>query len=313
MSYLSRIVASTALIAAFTATASAKIERVVEKTFQVQPGVHIKVVTSGGDIHVTSNSGTEVKIVAKEHIRASSDAEADEILTKLDLSLSQSGNQVVATAAFDKGVGFHFGNWPPVQVEFYVTVPSSASAELKTSGGDVAIGDLDGDVRVRTSGGNIRIGKIGGEIDAQTSGGNVNLGEGHGSTKLSTSGGNIEADLIVGPAELETSGGDIKVDSVKNTLSAHTSGGDVKAGFDNPLKGDCTLSTSGGEVRAVIGKNVGFHIDASTSGGEVDASGITITLEHGRIGRSSLTGSINGGGPELKLRSSGGDIKVSSR
>jgi hypothetical protein len=98
-----------------------------------------------------------------------------------------------------------------------------------------------------------------------------------------------------------------------NTLSARTSGGDVKAGFDGPLKGDCVLSTSGGEVKASVGKDVGFHLDASTSGGEVDAAGVTITIDHGGIGRSSLSGQVNGGGPVLKLRSSGGDIKVITR
>jgi DUF4097 and DUF4098 domain-containing protein YvlB len=313
MPIISRIIASAGLIAAFTATASAKIERVVEKTFEVQQGVHIKVATSGGDIHVLSTTGSEVKIVAKEHIRADSDEEADAILKKLNLDISQSGSEVEATAAYEKSMGFHVGNWPPVQVEFYVTVPTSSSAELKTSGGDVDVGDLDGSVHVRTSGGNIKLARIGGEIDAETSGGNVTLDEGRSNTRLSTSGGNISADKIVGPADLETSGGDIKVDSVMNTLSAHTSGGDVKAGFDNALKGDCTLSTSGGEVRAVIGKDVGFHIDASTSGGEVDVSGLTITIEHGRIGRSSISGQINGGGPDLKLRSSGGDIKITGR
>jgi hypothetical protein len=117
---------------------------------------------------------------------------------------------------------------------------------------------------------------------------------------------------MVGPSDLRTSGGDIKVDSVENTLKAETSGGDVKAGFEGGLKGDCVLSTSGGQVKASVGKDVAFHLDASTSGGQVDAAGLTITIDHGGMGRSSLAGLVNGGGPVLKLRSSGGDIEVST-
>jgi putative adhesin len=313
MSQLSRFAAVACILAAFAAPASAKIERVVEKSFTVQPGVHLRVSTSGGDIHVVTSSDPVVKVVAKEHIRAGSEAEADEVLKKLDLTIEQDGNDVVATASYENGVGFHLGSWPPVQVEFVVTVPAGASAELKTSGGDVTVGDLGGAVHARTSGGNIKLGSIGGDIDASTSGGNVVLEEGRGSVRLSTSGGNVSADRVIGPADLDTSGGDIRVDSVQNTLKARTSGGDVRASFDGALKGDCSLSTSGGEVKASVAKNAAFQLDASTSGGEVDAAGITITIDHGGMGRSSLSGQVNGGGPVLRLRSSGGDIRVVTR
>ena len=267
----------------------------------------------GGDVHIVTSAGSVVSVVAKEHIRAGSEADADKVLEKLDLNISQSGNEVVASATYESGVGFHFGSWPPVQVDFVITAPASASAELKTSGGDVKVGDLEGAVRARTSGGDIKLGSIGGEVDASTSGGNVSLVEGRGTVKLSTSGGNVTAERIVGPADLRTSGGDIKIESVENTLTAQTSGGDVKAGFKGALKGDCELSTSGGEVKAMVSRDAAFHLDAATSGGEVNASGLTITIDRGGTGRSSLSGQVNGGGPLLKLRSSGGNIDVVTR
>ncbi len=312
MPILTRSIAAGGILAVLTATASAKIERVVEKSFQVQPGVHLTVSTSGGEIRVIPSSDSVVKVVAKEHIRASSEADADALLLKLDLVIEQRGDGVVATAAYKEG-GIHFGSWPPVQVDFIVTVPSRASVDLKTSGGDIVVGDLDGTVKAHTSGGEIELGKIGADIDAHTSGGNVRLDEGRGSVKLSTSGGNISAGRVAGPADLRTSGGDIRVDAVENTLSAHTSGGDVRAVFAGPLRGDCSLSTSGGEVKATVAQGAGFQLDASTSGGEVNAAGITITIDRGGMGKSSLSGAVNGGGPLLKLHSSGGDIVVASR
>lgn len=312
MPSLTRIVAACALIGALTSAASAKIERTVEKTFQVQPGVHLRVSTSGGEIRVSPSSSPEVRIVAREHIRASSDAEADELLKDLELTLEQNGNEVAAVASY-KGSGFHLGFWPPVQVDFIVTVPASAVADLKTSGGDIIVGDLDGNLRARTSGGGIKLGRMGGDVEASTSGGDVELESAHGRSRLSTSGGNVSVRNAAGPCDLRTSGGDIRVDSVASTLDADTSGGNVRAGFDGPLKGDCTLSTSGGEVKATVGQNVAFHLDARTSGGDVNAAGITITITQGGVGKSSLAGDVNGGGPLLKLRTSGGDIEVVAR
>jgi hypothetical protein len=112
---------------------------------------------------------------------------------------------------------------------------------------------------------------------------------------------------------VHTSGGNIKAAQVENTFEAKTSGGNVTAGFVGGLRGDCLLSTSGGRVKVTVEPTAGFRLDASTSGGGVEAEGFTITIEKGGVGKSRLSGAVNGGGPVLKLRSSGGDIVVSKR
>jgi len=302
------------LLALTSLSAHAKIERVVEKTFTVQPDGVLKVETHGGDISVVTSADSTVKVVAHERIRASSEAEADDILKKLTLTIEQEAGGVSAAAKYEKQLpGFHWGSWPPVQVDFTVTVPAHYNVQLHTSGGDVTVGDLVGKVDARTSGGDVTLGRISGAIDAGTSGGNVRLEEGLGEVKLGTSGGDISVGRAVGSTDLGTSGGNIEIKSVENTLHAATSGGDVRAGFAGPFKGDCKLSTSGGRVKVTVDKGVAFDLDASTSGGDVDASGLTITIEKGGAGRSRLSGKVNGGGPLLKLRSSGGDVVVQTR
>lgn len=294
--------------------AHAKIERTVEKTFTVQPGGTLHVETQGGNIHVQPSTDSVVKVIAKQKINASTEAEADELLEKLTLTMEQTGNDVTAAAKYERRPsGFNFGSWPPVHVDFIVTVPASFATDLKTSGGNLVVGDLEGKVNARTSGGNVTLGTIGSVIDASTSGGNVSLTEGKADVKLRTSGGNITVGQVRGSAELDTSGGDIKVESVENTLRARTSGGNVRAGVFGLLKGDCELHTSGGSVTAVIDKSAAFRLDASTSGGRVIAEGLTITIEKSNHGKSSLSGNVNGGGSLLKLRSSGGNVTVKTR
>lgn len=289
----------------------AKITRTVAKTFTVQPGGNFKAATQGGDITVKTADITEVRITAKQVIRASTEKEADEILQDLTLTLEQNGNDILAEAKFEKGrSGWHFGNWPPVNVSFEVTVPRHFNLNLNTSGGDITAGSVTGNVRARTSGGSMKFDRVDGEIDAHTSGGDIVLKEGTARAKLGTSGGNIEIDRAGGPTEVSTSGGDIAINSVTQLISATTSGGNVRATLTEPLKQDAVLSTSGGDVRVRIVKGAGFELDASTSGGGVRAEGLTITIAKGGVGKSRLVGSVNGGGPRLKLRSSGGDISV---
>lgn len=294
--------------------AAARIERVVEKSFNVTAAGTLRVETQGGEIRITPSKDNVVKVTAKQRIRADSDAEADDLLKKLELTIEQSGNDVSAKAKYEKQpISFRFGSWPPVNVDFIISVPQDFITDLHTSGGGITIGDLKGKVNARTSGGGIKLGKMGGEVVAKTSGGSISLEESGGSVDLDTSGGNITVGRVAGKADLSTSGGSIKIESVLGAVRANTSGGNIRAAIAGPLKDDCVLSTSGGGVNVTVDKTAAFRLDASTSGGGVDAEGLTITMERGGAGRSRLAGAVNGGGPLLKLRTSGGSIAVAAR
>jgi hypothetical protein len=295
---------------AVPAMLQAKITRTVEKTFTVHAGGTLKVQTAGGDIKVLSGPGNEVKVTAIEVIHADTDAKADELLKDLDLTIGQQGDDVTATAKYERQLGWHFGNWPPVNVSFTVTVPASYNVDLNTSGGDIGLENIRGRARLRTSGGNLRLNRVDGEVDGGTSGGNIVLHEGTASVRLNTSGGDIQVDRAGGEADLSTSGGNIVIHSVQGRLQATTSGGDIKASIEGALKGDCKLTTSGGTVEVRVDKAAAFDLKAHTSGGDVDAEGLTIAIANGGIRKSSLAGKVNGGGPELYLGSSGGDIRI---
>lgn len=271
--------------------AQAKITRVVEKSFTVQPGGTLRAGTAGGDIVVKAGTGDRVQVIARQVVRAQTEAKADEILAKLELTIEQQGNDVVAKAKYPNS-GFNFGVWPPVTVNFEVTVPASYNVELRTSGGDIRVGDLQGKVDARTSGGDIELGRIAGGVDAHTSGGDIELGAATGAVKLHTSGGDID----VGP--------------VAGAVDVSTSGGDVKATYESGPQADASFRTSGGDVEVIVPSTAAFRIDAATSGGDVKTRGLAVTVESGGERKHKLVGTVNGGGPRLTLRTSGGNITV---
>ncbi len=71
-----------------------------------------------------------------------------------------------------------------------------------------------------------------------------------------------------------------------------------------------SLSSSGGGVRVEVDPAAKLTIDASSSGGGVDCD-LPVTVR-GRMARNSLHGDLNGGGATLKLRSSGGGIRIAA-
>lgn len=160
--------------------------------------------------------------------------------------------------------------WNSLRVEFNIVVPETFDVNLRTSGGSIEVDDLTGD------------------IDADTSGGSIAVGNVHGNVQLNTSGGSIKTSDIYGEIDAHTSGGSIKVNFAKQ-----------------PIK-DASLTTSGGSITAYLPDDIAVDLDASTSGGRV-RSDFDV---NGRVKKQSIRGEINGGGPKLKLRTSGGSVTV---
>lgn len=162
-------------------------------------------------------------------------------------------------------------NWVRnLKVEFYLLIPENYNVELNSSGGSLSIEDLVG------------------ELDARTSGGSISVGN------------------IVGDVKLHTSGGSINTDTVTGNLNAHTSGGSIRVTLDKQPTEDAKLTTSGGSITAYLMSDIQLDINASTSGGRVKSD---FEID-GRVKKMSVKGSINGGGPKLTLRTSGGSIKI---
>ena len=63
-----------------------------------------------------------------------------------------------------------------------------------------------------------------------------------------------------------------------------------------------------GNQLVVVDKKFRVLTQISSHGGGVDCD-LPITIQ-GRVSRTSLRGNLNGGGPILKLRSSGGGIRI---
>ncbi len=315
MNHLPRTALAAALLSvAAAATTHAAIERRVEKAFVSQPGGTLQIETHAGNIEVVPSADMSVHVTAIERFRTDSNADADNLLQKLTLVIEQDGTQVTATARYEDGnPGFHFGSWPPVQVSFIIAAPSSYSAELRTSGGNISVAELRGHVRAHTSGGNVELGSIGGDVDASTSGGNLSLADGRGAVKMHTSGGGIALGRASGPVDVHTSGGNIRMESVENSVHASTSGGSIHARIAGSIREECSLRTSGGNVAVVLDPSAAYYLDAATSGGSVDAEGLTITIAKGGLRKSHLEGDVNGGGPLVRLSTSGGNIEIRTR
>lgn len=214
----------------------------------------------------------------------------------------------------------------------------TGNLEVRTSGGGIDIGDVAGDLIAETAGGGIRIGHGGtvfaqtggggiavegsaGQVRVKTSGGGITIDDANGPVEANTSGGGIRIRRATGPVEAHTSGGGISLEGIAGSIDASTSGGGITAELvlsdEKVSSNEVRLETGGGDIRLTLPAKIKADVDAEvrlqrsrrryriTSDFDLDIqqSGSRITAR----------GEINGGGDEVSLSTTNGDIEIRKR
>jgi DUF4097 and DUF4098 domain-containing protein YvlB len=283
------------LITALLATAAAAKD--FEQRVAAQAGGRLRVDLDSGSVVIESHDREEVRVdVLAAGVGAG----------RLDFELSAKGDNVTLR-------GRPRGWMPDVlgspHVRARVRVPSEFSVDIRTGGGAIEIEDLEGEVRVRSSGGAIEIGRIRGDVDVETSGGAIETGEVDGELRARTSGGPIRIFAVTGSVEARTSGGPIEILGAADRVDANTSGGAISVRFTEAPSG--VLETSGGDIDVEFPEDEGMDLDARTSGGSVRID--EQIAVRGRVEPTRVEAELNEGGDRLRLRTSGGDIRIRVR
>jgi DUF4097 and DUF4098 domain-containing protein YvlB len=282
----------------------------ISHAFAVRPGGELVIESDRGSIEVKTGGENKVDVMVYMEVRTGDHDRAEQVLKGFDVTFDQEGEDVYVKAKYrgDKGWRFWENSDSRLQVRFIVVVPKAYNVDLTTAGGSIYVGDLSGKARAVSSGGSLTFENIQGPVHGTTSGGSISLGKCSGAVDVNTSGGSISIGQVEGDVVAHTSGGSVTVEEVMGSIEASTSGGSVKAHISRQPKGDCRLSTSGGNVTVYLEKSIKVDVDAETSAGKVTTD-FPITIKGG-WSHSSFAGSLNGGGPELYLRTSGGNIDL---
>lgn len=211
----------------------------------------------------------------------------------------------------------------------------SGDLSLHTGGGGIEIQHANGKVSAETGGGSVRIDSGGQGAIVETGGGSVEVRQCAGVVKVSTGGGSVDLSDLGGPADIETGGGSIHLSSAKGHVHAETGGGGIElygvpsARAETGAGGitvkivntggerrDSDLETAAGDITVYIASDVAVNVRASVDMGNghkitSDFPDIHVSSEGDRWSKSlTADGSLNGGGPLLKVHTSSGDICI---
>ena len=191
---------------------------------------------------------------------------------------------------------------------------TGADSSFETAGGEIFIRETHGPVRASTAGGNIRIERSGGMVFARTAGGLIEVEQSEGVVTAESSGGSIQVNAANG-VRCESSGGTIRLRNVAGAVRAVTSAGSILAELlsGNRIE-DSTLSTHDGDITVVIASNIPLTVRArNESAGSIgriisDFPEIRVKPVAPGIAPVTADGSLNGGGPVLRIVVTSGTI-----
>ena len=300
----------------------------IKKTYDVKSGGRLNVLSDFGAIEIQTAEQETVEIVITKASKSELGGKVQEMLADFELAFEHEGPDLSVRGTFKRGSEHWQKQLNLATIHFLITVPQHYNVDLNTENSNISVADLIGDVRVKTSGGSLCFGNItgtvsghtsGGSIEAvnitddvqvRTSGGSLRFGAIRGFVSGRTSGGNIKVVDCSGGTDVRTSGGRIWLGGISRNVTARTSGGSIQAAMKAQPQSECSLRTSGGAITCTLIPNVAVDLEAKTSGGRVSTDFAVESVIQGKAPKNRLEGRINGGGPLLKLRTSGGSISL---
>lgn len=276
------------------------------ETFDITTPGDLNVETSGGHITVKGSSNNSVRVEMYVRKNGRNLLPEDNDLDDWDIDISQSGSSVQAVAKRRGSSGWNiFGKNNGLSISFVVYTPREMSTDLNTSGGHIEARGLSGNQKVSTSGGHLQLTNLKGTIDARTSGGHVEIADVQGDVDARTSGGHIDVRNSEGNLKVKTSGGHIDLADISGSVEARTSGGSISADLDT-IGQFVELRTSGGNVEIRVPENIGLDLN-------LEGSYVSTNLQNfsGEVDRDEVHGKLNGGGPKISARTSGGTVSLS--
>lgn len=180
-----------------------------------------------------------------------------------------------------------------------VYIGSSKTSTIQTGAGSIQVQKCLGDLHVTSGGGNLYLGDVYGAVQAQTEGGSVRLASATGPVQVTTGGGSVTLLNLGRGAQVETGAGPVTVEFIGNhgftDSFLHTASGDVTVCFASGLPVSVHATSDMASGRGII---TDFPLNINWQGGTYSPKSL------------SAEGSINGGGPALRIRTTIGQIAV---
>lgn len=282
-----------------------------EKKFVVKPGGLLIFDADLGHGEVETGDYESVRVEFQSYFKVETAEEVEKLYDKISIEMSQTDNTVKVTVRF-AGDG-NPGERDKIRLDFKVHIPRKFNLDMHT-GGSVRLGDIDGTAKVSALGGSLTVGNVSGSLAATSKGGSLtigNVGTDNAGADLEarSEGGSTTIGHVNGRVVATTEGGSVWIKEAAAGIDANVTGGSITAYLPKTPLSDCKITANGGGIDLRLAPSVAVTIDAACTAGSV-MSDFVIAPKKGRTNSNQLKGDMNGGGPAVVLRTTGGSIHL---
>jgi hypothetical protein len=203
----------------------------------------------------------------------------------------------------------------------------SGTLDLRTRNGNVDVTDIGGAAKIENAFANTSAKNVGGDLDVENRNGNVEIDSVKGMATVANQfayvrATNVARDLRVhvrnGTVEIDHAGSDVNVESsfnnvsirdAKGAVSVTNRNGDVSVRLAEAPTKDISLSTEFSSVELDLPASSSFNMDARTRFGQIHSSFDGLNTNSQNAERT-ITGHVGQGGPNIKLDTRNGDIRL---
>jgi hypothetical protein len=310
-----------------SAQGKVKHEEKFEKTESLARDGKVEIRNISGDVEVMTWDRGEVKIDGLKISRASSMEKAKEYASKVKIEISRENGMLKVETKYPKpsikGMS--------VSVDYKVMIPSQAAINARTVSGDVILEKIGGKAAAGTKSGNVSVFGAQNGANAETVSGNVKVADVENGIYCKTASGNVSAKNITGNADLNCVSGDVTAEKITGDVEADTvsgsvklvdiSGADVVKGKtmsgntvyygDISSNGRYTLEAHSGKVEMAIPSGSAFDLTASVFSGSINTD--FKVMMSGKMSTKKISGSVNGGGADVTLKTFSGNIYLKKK
>lgn len=261
---------------ASTAAEAVTLRDTFQKTYPLSSGGRLEIENTNGGITIEAWDKAEVRLDAVKEVKAPDTADAEKLIKQIQIEVDSRPGALSVRTRLPKreqsGVlAWTKGSNINMNVKYTLWVPRELAVNATSTNGGIKLVGTRGETELLTTNGGIDVQRVEGRIDLRTTNGGINVLNSGGSLEAATTNGGITAELD-----------DITGDRI-------------------------SLTTTNGGVTLKVPRSLRASIDASTSNGRVNTD---LDLDGAQPGRKSLKAEVNGGGPDLIIRTTNGGVSI---
>ncbi|HET6349957.1 MAG TPA: DUF4097 family beta strand repeat-containing protein [Candidatus Krumholzibacteria bacterium] len=225
----------------------------------------------GRAVIVGRPDATSVSIVAVKTVVARDDADAKQMLDRLQMNVSEQDDRVVIETQDDNKyedwgwsvMSVVKGNRRSSWIDYTIEVPVQFRVSASTTSGEVRISNIEGRADVMATSGDVTLRGIGAGGQVSMTSGDLEASDIRSDFSVTATSGNVSVENVKGKLQVGGTSGDFHISQVEGNVVAELTSGDF---ILDGCSGDVMFRAASGDARMT---EVGGSVDASSSSGDL--------------------------------------------